>query len=100
MRAYIAEHNIQPIDYQHQRCPFQREDRRCSIWPARPQTCRLATCQMSREEILAADPSIIVDDNKPLIELHECFFNGDASDPRTWPEGDSRFDIDVPSKCS
>ena len=82
IRDYIAENDISPIDYDKQRCCFQTKDRTCMIWEVRPQTCRLHNCHVPRIEILKANPDIVVDDDKGLIDLHEAFFHGDFSDPR------------------
>ena len=60
MRAYIAEHDVAPI-------------------------CRLHNCHVPRSEILRINPSIIVDDDIPLIDLHDAFILGDFSDPRFRP---------------
>lgn len=82
IRAYVTKHGIEPIDYGKKSCCFWQPDRRCGIWEVRPQTCRLYNCHVPRREILRLNPDIAVDDEKPLIDMHECFFNGDESDPR------------------
>lgn len=85
MRAYIAEHDVVPIDKNAESCCLKGEDGRCMIWEARPQICRLHNCHVPRSEILRINPSIIVDDDIPLIDLHDAFILGDFSDPRFRP---------------
>ncbi len=82
IRAYMAKHNIVPTDYSKQHCCFMRKDRRCDIWEVRPQTCRLYNCHIPRKDILRLNPDIVVDDSKPLIDMHDAFLKGDTSDPR------------------
>lgn len=82
MRSYAAKHDITPIDYHKARCCFSGTDGRCMIWEARPQICRLYNCHVPRREILRLNPQIVVDDDKPLIDIHDTFIWGDASDPR------------------
>ncbi|MDO4291090.1 MAG: YkgJ family cysteine cluster protein [Eggerthellaceae bacterium] len=82
MRAYASEHGIEPIDYGKDRCCFSGADYRCRVWEARPQICRLFNCRVTRKEILRRNPSIVIDDDKPLIDIHDTFILGDASDPR------------------
>ncbi len=55
------------------------------IWEARPQICRLHNCHVPRIEVLRLNPSIVVDDDMPLIDLHDAFILGDSSDPRFRP---------------
>lgn len=85
MRAYIAEHDVVPIDKNAESCCLKGEDGRCMIWEERPQICRLHNCHVPRSEILRINPSIIVDDDIPLIDLHDAFILGDFSDPRFRP---------------
>ncbi|WP_165170154.1 YkgJ family cysteine cluster protein [Adlercreutzia sp. ZJ242] len=86
MRAYMAEHGIAPRNYRKERCCFSEEGGICRIWEARPQICRLYNCRVPRLEILRRNPDIVVDDDKPLIDLHDTFILGDASDPRYRPQ--------------
>lgn len=85
MRSYATRNGIAPIDYRKERCCFSGADGRCMIWEARPQICRLYNCHVPRREVLRLNPSIVVDDDKPLIDLHDTFIWGDASDPRYRP---------------
>lgn len=82
IRAYIAEHGIVPIDRNKERCCLEAPDGRCMVWDARAQVCRLHNCHVPRFEILLRNPSITVPSDLPLVDLHECFINGDDSDPR------------------
>lgn len=85
MRAYVAEHDVVPIDKGAESCCLKGEDGRCMIWEARPQICRLHNCHVPRIEVLRLNPSIVVDDDMPLIDLHDTFILGDSSDPRFRP---------------
>lgn len=82
IREYIARHGIEPVDHDKERCPFVQDGGRCGIYEVRPQICRLHNCRVPRTEVLRRNPSIVVDDDKPLIDLHDTFILGDASDPR------------------
>ncbi len=82
IRAFMDQHNIEPIDYNKQHCCFMNRDGRCNIWEVRPQTCRLYNCHVPRKEILRINPDIVIDENKPLIDMHDAFLRGDTSDPR------------------
>ncbi len=82
IRSYMEEHNIEPTDYHKKHCCFMGDDRRCKIWEVRPQTCRLYNCRVPRKDILQRNPSIVVEDDKPLIDMHDAFLEGNISDPR------------------
>ena len=69
----IAERNLEPIDYGKERCCFNLPDRTCMIWADRPQVCRLHNCHVPRREILEMNPSIIVDEDFWLVDMHENF---------------------------
>lgn len=84
IRAYIAEHGIVPIDRNKERCCLEAPDGRCMVWEARAQVCRLHNCHVPRFEILLRNPSITVPSDLPLVDMHECFINGNDSDPRYW----------------
>ena len=84
IRAYIAEHGIVPIDRNKERCCLEAPDGRCMVWEARAQVCRLHNCHVPRFEILLRNPSITVPSDLPLVDLHECFIDGNDSDPRYW----------------
>ena len=84
IRAYIAEHGIVPIDRNKERCCLEALDGRCMVWEARAQVCRLHNCHVPRFEILLRNPSITVPSDLPLVDMHECFINGNDSDPRYW----------------
>lgn len=89
MRAYVAAHNVAPIDYGKERCCFQTVQRTCMIWEARPQPCRLHNCHVPRREVLRRNPAIHVPENPPLLDLHDCFIGGQAYDPRFRPLGEA-----------
>lgn len=83
IRAYMAEHDVRPIDRHKQGCCFQNADGDgCMVWPVRAQVCRLHNCHVSRIEILRRNPDIHVPEDIPLVDLHECFINGREVDPR------------------
>lgn len=83
IRAYIAEHDIHPIDRSKQGCCLESPDGSgCMVWPVRAQVCRLHNCHVSRIEILRRNSSIHVPEDIPLVDLHECFINGREVDPR------------------
>ena len=82
IRAYMAAHHVVPIDRNTERCCLEAPDGRCMVWEARAQVCRLHNCHVPRFEILLRNPSITVPSDLPLVDLHECFINGDDSDPR------------------
>lgn len=83
IRAYIAAHDIHPIDRHKQSCCLEAADGQgCMVWEARAQVCRLHNCHVSRIEILRRNPSIRVPEDIPLVDLHECFINGREIDPR------------------
>ena len=46
------------------------------IWEARPQVCRLFNCHVPRIEILKQNPSIVVPEDIPLLDLTEEFVHG------------------------
>ena len=84
MRAFAREHEVLPADFGGaDRCPFLSDEGSCRIWEARPQVCRLATCQAARFEVRAARPDIVVPDDIPLVDLRAAFLFGDDSDPRS-----------------
>lgn len=82
MRAYVREHEITPRDRRGEACCLQGEDGRCMIWEARPQICRLHHCRIPRREVVRQNPHLRIPEDPPLIDLHACFLEGDASDPR------------------
>ena len=77
---YVVEHGVQPRDYAKARCCFQDEDNSCMVWEARAQVCRLHSCVESREDILKANPSLHVDEDVWLVDMHEAFVNGAMDD--------------------
>ncbi len=84
IRAYMAAHRVVPIDRNKERCCLEAPDGRCMVWEARAQVCRLHNCHVPRFEILLRNPSITVPSDLPLVDMHECFINGNESDPRYW----------------
>lgn len=82
MHEHVRSHGIIPVDQNSERCCFQRPDRTCMIWEARPQICRLHNCNIPRKEILRRDPSIHVPDDIPLRNLHEEFVSTYIEDGR------------------
>lgn len=84
IRAYMAAHHVVPIDRNKERCCLEAPDGRCMVWEARAQVCRLHNCHVPRFEILLRNPSITVPSDLPLVDMHECFINGNDSDPRYW----------------
>lgn len=84
IRAYMAAHHVVPIDRNKERCCLEAPDGRCMVWEARAQVCRLHNCHVPRFEILLRNPSITVPSDLPLVDMHECFINGNESDPRYW----------------
>lgn len=83
MRAYIEEHDIAPRDRGKEVCCFQGDDGRCLVWEARPQICRLHHCRVPRHRVVQLNPQLCIPADPPLIDLHECFLNGDERDPRS-----------------
>ena len=73
IQRFVEEHDISPIDYGGLRCCFQNDDCTCMIWSARPQVCRLHNCQIPRRDVLAMDPTIVVDEDLWLVDLHANF---------------------------
>ena len=73
---YMDENALRPIDYGKERCCFQNADRTCMVWAARPQVCRLHSCQASRLQIVETDTSLQVDEDLWLVDMHEAFVNG------------------------
>lgn len=69
----IKTRGISPINYNGRRCCFQNEDRTCMIWDVRPQVCRLHNCHIPRHRVLEMDPSIEVDEDLWLVDLHRNF---------------------------
>jgi Fe-S-cluster containining protein len=55
------------------RCPFQKPDKHCAVYPVRPQTCRLHNCTVTRKQLLAQYPNLRIDDTKPVIDLRATF---------------------------
>ena len=82
VRTYIREHGVVPRDRDREACPLQAEDGRCMVWEARPQICRLYNCHVPRREVVRLNPDLRIPEDPPLIDLHDCFILGDASDPR------------------
>ncbi len=82
VRAYMRERGIVPRDRGKEACCLQGEDGRCMVWEVRPQICRLYHCHVPRREVVRLNPQLRIPDDPPLIDLHECFINGDDSDPR------------------
>lgn len=84
IRVYMAAHHVVPIDRNKERCCLEAPDGRCMVWEVRAQVCRLHNCHVPRFEILLRNPSITVPSDLPLVDMHECFINGNDSDPRYW----------------
>ena len=73
IQRYVEERNVTPIDYGKTRCCFQSAQSTCLIWEARPQVCRLPNCHIPRHRILQMDPSIKVDEDLWLVDMHALF---------------------------
>lgn len=82
VRAYLREHDVAPRNRGREACPLQGEDGRCMVWEARPQTCRLHHCHVPRWRVVELNPQLRIPEDPPLIDLHDCFIEGDESDPR------------------
>lgn len=82
MDRYIKENGIVPVDRGPHRCPLQSEEGTCMVYPVRSQTCRLYNCHVPRRDLLAAHPEIVIDDDKPLLDMRRAFLHGDFRDPR------------------
>ncbi len=76
MHEYIERKHVHPIDRKGERCPLQSPEGGCMIWEARPQVCRLFNCHVPRIEILKQNPSIVVPEDIPLLDLTEEFVRG------------------------
>ena len=72
----LAIKHVRPIDRKGERCPLQSPEGGCMIWEARPQVCRLFNCHVPRIEILKQNPSIVVPEDIPLLDLTEEFVRG------------------------
>ena len=72
IKAFILEHNIQPV--QHEKdfdgydasCPFLNEDNRCNIYNIRPLICKVFTCNRKAPKLYR--------ENRELCDLRETFF--------------------------
>lgn len=90
MRDYMEANGIQPIDYGKERCCFNSPDGLCMVWEARSQTCKLHHCKVSRNDLLKINPDLVIDDDKPLLDMHDAFILGQPHDPRyceSWQAG-------------
>lgn len=76
MHECIERKRVRPIDRKGERCPLQSPEGGCMIWEARPQVCRLFNCHVPRIEILKQNPSIVVPEDIPLLDLTEEFVRG------------------------
>lgn len=85
IQAYIEENDIAPVDQGPGICPFRGDDMRCRIYPVRAKTCRLHSCQATRNAIAEAHPELDIPDDLPLVDLRRAFIHGDLRDPRTIP---------------
>ena len=73
IKQYVSARDIVPNDYGKQRCCFQNPDATCMIWETRPQVCRLHNCLIPRREVLKIDPTIVVDEDVWLVDMHDSF---------------------------
>ena len=80
IKRSVAQRGITPTDYGKKRCCFQTPDFTCMIWDARPQVCRLFNCHIPRREVLQMDPSIQVDEDLWMVDMHEAFVYGTVDD--------------------
>ena len=83
MESYVKEHDIKPIDYDRKCCIFRHPEGKCMIWEARPQLCRLHHCQVSRFDVVKANPGLMINEDLWMVDLYDVFLHGDMSDPRT-----------------
>ena len=82
MKHFVEERGIAPIDYDRRRCCFQNPNGTCLIWEARPQVCRLYNCHVPRWRILETHPSIEIDDDLWMIDLHAMFVERADAEPQ------------------
>lgn len=83
IRTYLLDHAIVPRDNGPECCPLLDEDMRCMVWPVRAQTCRLHHCHKARLQILGEHPEITREDDRPWLDMHAAWLEGDFRDPRT-----------------
>ncbi|MCI9129570.1 MAG: hypothetical protein HFJ65_04595 [Eggerthellaceae bacterium] len=72
----VKKRGITPIDRGDDGCPLLAKDGSCMIWDARPQVCKLYSCQMPRHEVLANNPQIKVHEKVHLVCLREMLIPG------------------------
>ena len=83
IKAFILEHNIQPV--QHEKifdgydasCPFLSEDNRCNIYDIRPLICKVFTC--NRKAPKKKQALKLCQENRELCNVRGTFF-GDAQE--------------------
>lgn len=82
IRDYIRENGVTPRDNGPFTCPLLGEDKRCMVWPARSQTCRLHNCHRTRQDILAEHPEIEREPDRKWLDMRGAWLHGDFRDAR------------------
>lgn len=79
IREHVRAEGLEPIDYQGERCCFQKADGSCMIWSVRAQICQLYHCRVPRNRILLDHPEVRVQEDTRLVNMHEEFI-GEMAD--------------------
>ena len=85
LTAYVSDHRIEPVDRGPGVCPFRKDDMRCMVYPARPNTCRIHDCRVPQHVNEKLHPEIATSEDLPLVDMRLAFIHGDTRDPRTMP---------------
>lgn len=82
IRAYIDENGVVARDNGPFTCPLLDVDNRCMVWPVRSQTCRLHSCERTRNAILAEHPEVEREPDRHWLDMRGAWLHGDFRDAR------------------
>lgn len=82
IRDYIAENGVVARDNGPFTCPLLDEDKRCMVWPVRSQTCRLHSCERTRNAILSEHPEVERESDRHWLDMRGAWLHGDFRDAR------------------
>lgn len=82
IREYIDENGVVARDNGPFTCPLLDEDNRCMVWPVRSQTCRLHSCERTRNAILAEHPEVEREADRHWLDMRGAWLHGDFRDAR------------------
>lgn len=82
IREYIDENGVVARDNGPFTCPLLDEDNRCMVWPVRSQTCRLHSCERTRNAILSEHPEVERESDRHWLDMRGAWLHGDFRDAR------------------